>query len=151
MDNFLGQLLARILQHWRKMNSMQKAVIVGAAVTIVLTLYFLGKMATKPDLVPLFTNLNNSDAGAIITRLDDMTTPYELTDGGTTILVPNRDKDRLRIQLAMEDLPNRGVVGFESFSETRFGETDTDKRVRLLVALQGELTRTIESMQEVEA
>jgi flagellar M-ring protein FliF len=42
------------------------------------------------------------------------------------------------------------TIGFESFNETRFGETDTDKRVRYLVALQGELTRTIEYLDAVE-
>jgi len=55
----------------------------------------------------------------------------------------------LRLDLANE-LPQGGVIGFESFNEIRFGETDTDKRVRYLAALQGELTRTIQQMAEVE-
>ncbi|MBS4024758.1 MAG: flagellar M-ring protein FliF [Clostridia bacterium] len=151
MESFWEQFRGRFLQTWGKMNITQKVVVIGAGMTILFTLFVLGKMAAKPDMVPLFTNLTNSDAGAIMSRLEELATPYQLADGGTTILVPNRDKDRLRIQLAMDDLPRRGVVGFESWNETRFGETDTDKRVRLLVALQGELTRTIESLEEVES
>jgi flagellar M-ring protein FliF len=151
MESNWEQFRGQFMHSWGKLNITQKVVVIGAILIILLTLFILANLAAKPDMVPLFTNLTNSDAGAIMSRLEDMKTPYQLADGGTTILVPNRDKDRLRIQLAMDDLPRRGVVGFESWSETRFGETDTDKRVRLLVALQGELTRTIESLEEVES
>lgn len=151
MDSFWGQLREQLQGTWLKLNAVQKGLVITAVVTILLTMVVLGRMATKPDMVPLFTNLNSHDAGAIITKLDELKVPYDLADGGSTLLVPNRERDRLRIQLAMDDLPRRGVVGFESWSETRFGETDTDKRVRMLVALQGELTRTIESLEEVEA
>lgn len=151
MGSFWEQLQTRFLQTWRKLNIMQKSVVVGAGIIIVLTIIILGKIAAKPDMAPLFTNLSSNDAGAIINKLEELNVTHQLSDGGTTILVPNKDRDRLRIQLAMDDLPRRGVVGFESWSETRFGETDTDKRVRMLIATQGELTRTIESLEEIEA
>lgn len=151
MENSWLQIREQFLQAWNKMNITQKVIILSAVITIMTTIVILGRMAAKPDMVPLFTDLHSSDAGAIMSRLEDMNSQYQLADGGTTILVPNRDRDRLRIQLAMDDLPRRGVVGFESWSEPVFGETETNKRVRMLVALQGELTRTIESMTEVEA
>ncbi|MGE5545150.1 MAG: flagellar basal-body MS-ring/collar protein FliF, partial [Bacillota bacterium] len=44
-----------------------------------------------------------------------------------------------------------GAVGFEIFNQTSFGETETDKRVKYQVALQGELTKTIQSLDKVEA
>ena len=75
---------------------------------------------------------------------------YKLAEDGTTILVPANLKHQLRLDLANE-LPQGGVIGFESFNNTKFGETDTDKRVRYLAALQGELTRTIQQMAEVES
>ncbi|MGF7185184.1 flagellar M-ring protein FliF [Desulfitispora alkaliphila] len=145
------QIQEQVLTKWRQMNTAQKVAVSSSVVIVIITMIFLGRMATKPDYSPLFTNLNHNDAGAIAARLDDMRVPYELADGGRTILVPQREKHQLRIQLANEDLPRGGVVGFESFNESRFGETETDKRIRMLVALQGELTRTIESMAEIES
>ena len=82
-------------------------------------------------------------------KLKEQKVPYKLVDDGRTILVNAKDKYQLRLDMVNE-VNFSGVVGFESYNETRFGETDTDKRVRFLVALQGELTRTIEELDEVD-
>jgi len=103
----------------------------------------------KPQMEILYSGLSPENASAITAKLKEENVPYQLTDEGTTILVSAKDKYQLRLDMASE-INLSGVVGFESFNETRFGETDTDKQVRFLVALQGELTRTIEHLDAVE-
>jgi flagellar M-ring protein FliF len=82
--------------------------------------------------------------------LDEDKISYELENGGTTILVPPDVKDKTRLQLASETLP-RGETGFELFQESNFGETQTDKKVKYQMALQGELARTIQALDKIKA
>lgn len=134
---------------WQKFSNWQKVTFVG-----VIALFFIVAVTIifvqRPRMEVLYSGLNPDTASAMTAKLKDLKVPYELVDEGKTILVNADEKYQLRLDLANE-VNLSGVVGFESFSETHFGETDTDKRVRFLVALQGELTRTIEEMDEVES
>lgn len=138
------------LQFWQKLGKKQRYLIVGSAaalfLAILLSSYWLG---SRPDLVPLFTNLESKDAGEVAAKLKEMKIQYEIGNNGATILVPSKDVYKVRLDLATQGLP-KGNKGFEIFDQTKFGATDFQQKVNLLQALQGELTRTIEQMAEVE-
>ena len=101
--------------------------------------------------MPLFTNLTYSDAGDVINKLDEIKTPYKISDEGTTILVPAKEVYKTRIQLANEGLPKGGTVGFSDILEkTKLGTTDWERQIQYIYALQGELTKTIKGINAVE-
>lgn len=135
---------------WEGFALWQK-IVLGAilAVSIVAVVLVAYNMRQEPSMDILYTDLDAADAKTITERLTEMNVQYVLADEGKTVLVPEGDKYQLRLDLA--DLNLTGVVGFETYDTTRFGETDTDKRVRFQIALQGELARTIEQMEEVQA
>jgi len=146
-----AQLREQSSKIWSNLSLWQKGTLLGVVV-----LAFVGILVlciftfSQPAMEPLYTNLDPVDASSIAAKLKEQKVVYELADEGRTILVSSEDKYQLRLDMAGE-VNLKGIVGFESFNETRFGETDTDKRVRFLVALQGELTRTIEELDEVES
>lgn len=147
---FWTQMMEQFKKIWAGFKSWQKITIIGVlAVAIAGTVLFI-LSNSNPKMDALYTDLDAQDAGKIVAKLNEKKISYKIADEGKTILVPEDDKYQLRLELAQE-IDLSGVVGFESFNETRFGETDTDKRVRFLVALQGELTRTIEELDEVES
>ena len=155
MREYLLQLKTQAIELWQKMTKVQKIIIGCSAVLLFGTLILLARGATKPDYGALFTQLDDQQAGQIVAKLKEKKILYQLSDTGgsekgTTISVPTKDITQIRLELASEGLPTGGVVGFENFDNTKFGETDTDRRARYLRALQGELTRTIEGMAEVE-
>ncbi len=155
MREYLLQLKTQAIELWQKMSRIQKIILGGSAVLLIGTLILMARGATKPDYGALFTQLDDQQAGQIIAKLKEKKILYQLSDGGgadagTTILVPTKDITQTRLELAGEGQPTGGVVGFENFEKTSFGETDTDRRARYLRALQGELTRTIEGMAEVD-
>jgi flagellar M-ring protein FliF len=90
------------------------------------------------------------EAGSVQEKLKEIKVPFQLADGGKTIMVPGHVKDETRLTLINDNLPTGGVVGLELFSQTNFGETDTDRKAKYQRALQGELTRTIKQMQEIQ-
>lgn len=143
------QLTEQAKKMWSGMSNFQKATLTAVSVIALIAIFSLVWFAKQPNYEPLFTNLEPGTANAYLSRLEEMNVKVQLADEGRTIMVPAEDKYRLRIDLAGEvDVPG-SVVGYEIFNESKFGETDTDKRVKYLVALQGELTRTIEVINEV--
>lgn len=148
----MADLKEQSLRLWQNLNNRQKYMIFGAAALIFISIlawsYWWG---SRPDNVPLFTTLEAEDAGKVTAKLKEMKVQYEVQTGsnGTVILVPSQDVHKLRLELASQGLP-RGNKGFEIFEQNKFGTTEFQNKVQLLQAVQGELTRTIEQMGEVE-
>ncbi len=104
----------------------------------------------RPDYQVLFSSLSQEDAGEMIAKLKEKKIPYQLANGGTTILVPNDQVYDTRISLAAEGLPKGGGVGFEVFDRSNLGTTDFVQKLNYQRALQGELSRTIRQIKEIE-
>ncbi len=105
----------------------------------------------RADYQVLFGDLAPTDAAAMTAELDRMKVPYKLDNGGNTILVPAEQVYKTRLKLIGRDLPLHGTVGFELFNNTDLGMTEFAQKVNYQRALQGELTRTILSYEEIQA
>lgn len=150
MKQVLLKQKEKAISFWDRLSRVQKILFGSGFVVIILAAVFMISWLSKPNYVPLYTDLNTEDAAAITEYLKENTIPYQLENGGSTVLVPESQKYDVRLSLANEGLPTGGSVGFESFNETRFGETESERRVRYLVALQGELERTISKLDAVD-
>jgi len=104
----------------------------------------------RPDYQVLFSNLSQEDGGEILAKLKEKKISYQLINNGTTILIPRDQVYDTRITLAAEGLPKGGGVGFEVFDRTNLGTTDFVQKLNYQRALQGELSRTIKQIKEVE-
>jgi len=109
------------------------------------------RWASTPTLQPLFTNLAASDASAIVDQLDSQGVAYELADGGTSVLVPREDVYRLRLAMSSAGLPSSTDTGYALLDEQGVTASQFQQQVTWQRALQGELARTIGSIQGVEA
>lgn len=140
----------QVLRFWQNMDRRQRLLLAGVAVlTLVAVLGLSYWVGSRPDMVPLYTGLEAKDAGAVREKLKEMKVPHEVGGDGTAILVSAKEVYRVRLDLASQGLP-RGNKGFEIFDQSKFGTTEFQNKVNLLQALQGELTRTIEQLEEVE-
>lgn len=125
------------------------------SILIVLILSIVGFGAllfwnSRPDFQVLFSNLSHEDAGEMVNKLKERKIQYELTNDGTTILIPREQVYDLRLSLAAEGLPKGGGIGFEVFDRTNLGTTDFVQKLNYQRALQGELSRTIKQIKEIE-
>jgi flagellar M-ring protein FliF len=127
----------------------QKAV-TGIAVLFVLIGGFLfSSWAGKPSYTPLFTGLEAHDAQAVTEALKAQGTPYQLSNGGTSILVPANKVYASRIALSAQDLPSGGTVGWGILDKQGITASEFRQRVDFQRALEGELDKTISSMDVV--
>lgn len=105
----------------------------------------------QPDYRMLFSNLSDKDGGAIVAQLTQMNVPYKHTDGGGAIMVPADKVHDVRLRLASQGLPKGSVSGFELTESNRFGMTQFQERLNFQRGLEGELTRSIQSLSSVQS
>ena len=122
------------------------------AVTLALIGFFtfLILRVTAPEMMPLFTDLTLDDSAAIAKQLDREGVAYELHDNGNVILVPKDRVARLRMELAQSGLPKGGSIGYEIFDKSdALGTTSFVQNINAVRALEGELERTIRTLDSV--
>lgn len=104
---------------------------------------------SQPNFQPLFTNLQITDAGAVTAQLTTAKIPYELTNGGTTVLVPANLVDQERVTLSEQGLPASGTVGFSNLEKSGITTSQFVQQVEYQQALEGQLQQTIGSIEGI--
>lgn len=122
----------------------------GVTALLIVALLVGGWMLTRPKYEVLFRDLRPADAATIVAQLEKDKTPYRLDDGGATILTPAARLDETRLAIMGADLPLKGTVGFELFNKSDMGLTEFAQRINYQRALQGELSRTIMTIDAVD-
>lgn len=144
-------LFKQLGELWQRLDRRQRTGVIGGAVATLALIGALVFYATRPEYAVLFSDLRPADAQAIIEKLKQSNVPYQVSNGGTTISVPAERLSELRLQIAASGLLSGGHVGFDLFDRNNFGATDFTQQVNYQRALEGELARTLEGMEEVES
>ncbi len=147
----LQVLIAEAGRLWSRLprgRQVGLAVLAGLGVAA-LVLYF--SWSSSPPLTTAYANLDEKDSAQVVDYLKAQSIPYELAADGTTIRVPSDRVDEVRLSLAEQGLPQGSTVGFEIFDKTNFGATDFVQRINYQRSLEGELGRTINSLDAVES
>ena len=133
----------------RNMDSGKMMVILFLVSAVIAGLVFLVSWAGKPDFQYLFTNLPQEDTASIVSRLKEKNIPFQIDGNGSAVLVPRENLYEIRLEMASQGLPQGSRIGFEIFDDVKLGMTDFVQNVNYQRALQGELSRTINEIEEV--
>jgi flagellar M-ring protein FliF len=128
------------------------AAILGVAAGVAAALFALVlNVGTEPKSL-LYSNLDLKEAGSITQALDQAGIKYEAKGDGSTIFVGRDKVASTRIMLSSKGLPTSGSVGYEIFDQASpLGQTDFIQNLNRQRALEGELARTIRSLQGVSS
>ncbi|MBI2761783.1 MAG: flagellar M-ring protein FliF [Chloroflexi bacterium] len=142
--------IAQLRRLWSRLGRGQQMALIGVAGGALVFAFIFLNMGNKQTFVTAFTNLDPKDSAAAAEQLKADKIPYEVTpDGGTIKVTPDKLADA-RLKLAAKGLPQGGAVGFELFDKTSFGITDFAQQINYQRALEGELSRTINTLAQVE-
>lgn len=127
--------------------------IMGAIIVGMLLFFtFVSFRVSAPDMALLYSDLSNMDSSAVAAKLEETEIPYRISPDGTRVEVPQDSVGRARMLLAQEGLPNGGSLGYELFDEqSGFGTTNFVQNVNQVRALEGELARTIGSLENIRS
>ncbi len=147
MDTFFKNIIAFLGRLSVGQRVAIGTVVLGTIVALVgLTAWF-----QQANYALLFGNLPQTAASQVVEILQNEEIDYKLKDGGTAIYVPNDMVYDLRLRFAREGIISDGVTGYEIFDQSTLGMTDFMQKLNLRRALEGELSRTIASIDQVEA
>ena len=144
----LKETLGRLLEF---LSPRQKRLLFIGVPLFLSIAYAAHRVYDRVNYAPLFSNLSSQDGAAIVKELDAAKIPYIISAGGTAIEVPSGIVYSTRLKLAGKGVPAGSGIGFEIFEKTPFGVSEFTQQVNYLRALQGELSRTINSLSAVQS
>ena len=148
MENFLD-FLRQFGERFSELSQGKKVAALSLVALALASLLVMSFWLKTPDFQLLYANLSQEDAGAIVDKLKTQKVPFELSNGGRTIRIASDQLHEVRLQLASEGLPEGSDVGLEIFEDTPLGMTEFVQKLNFQRALQGELTRTIKTLDAV--
>lgn len=153
MQLLKGITLPPAARGWvERIGGERNVAILGVGVGSVLLILGLAHWATRPNWVPIYTDLPLESVGPITDRLGEAGIQFRIENGGAQLMVTTDDLARARVTLARDGgLPDAGRPGLELFDQPSWGMTDFTQRINYRRALEGELERTIGAMRGVEA
>ncbi|GAA6143255.1 flagellar basal-body MS-ring/collar protein FliF [Hydrogenophaga sp. 5NK40-0174] len=134
-----------------RLSNAQKLRLGGGVLAMFILALAAFFMTREPQWRVLYSNLSDKDGGAIVAQLTQMNVQYKHSDSGQSIMVPADRVHDVRLRLASQGLPKGSVAGFELMENNRFGMTQFQERLTFQRGLEGELTRSIQSLSSVEA
>lgn len=134
-----------------KIGPMRLFAALGITAVVAAALFALVFRVGGEEKALLFSDVEMAEASQITAKLDGAKIPYELRGDGTTIFVPRSKVMSARLMLSEDGLPSRGGIGYEIFDkQDALGATQFQQNINRLRALEGELARTIASIDGVE-
>jgi flagellar M-ring protein FliF len=129
----------------------QKAVTLAALLGAVLVAAVFVTLSGKPSYAVLFSGLQGQDAAKITQQLTTDHVPYQLENGGSTVLVPANDVAQARLNAAATGLPSQGTVGLSLLTKAGLTTSQITQQADYLQAIQGELEQTIDGISGVQS
>lgn len=138
------------LETLKQLGPARLAIMGSVLLGLLLFFVFVSMRVSSPDMKLLYDDLASGDSNAMAAKLEENQIPYKVSDDGVRISVPENDVGRARMLLAQEGLPNGGNMGYELFdTQNGFGTTNFVQNINQVRALEGELARTISSLDQV--
>ena len=144
-------ILGQLANFWRELPTVKRVALIVVTLTVLFGVLVFAHLGSQIHYATLYSELDVDDAGAIVEKLKTQQIPYKLSANGTAIQVPEERVAGLRLELAAGGLPRGGGVGFEIFDRSQIGATEFEQQVSLRRALEGEIARSIMTIDGVKA
>jgi flagellar M-ring protein FliF len=132
---------------------MRLAAIAGVGVSILGFFIYLMSRVAAPQMELLYGDLEMADSKVILEKLQTEKIPFEIRKDGAEIWVPKDRKNELRVKMAENAVPSGGrIAGYELFDkQDALGTSSFQQNINYVRALEGELARTIRSIDKVKS
>jgi flagellar M-ring protein FliF len=134
---------------WAKLSMGRRAGAMSIAGLLIVCLVGLGVWVGEKSYAPLYTNLQPENSIALVKILQEENIPYLVTKDGSTISIPPELVQPTLMKLAVRGTPGGQKPGLELFDKESFGTSSYVQRINYVRAIQGELTRTINTLRSV--
>lgn len=143
-------LLNDIGSQWSKLSLSKKVAAGSVFIIVVASMIALGVWVGEKSYTPLYTNMQPEASIELVKVLQEDRIPYLVGEGGKTVSIPPEFVQQTLMKLAVRGMPGGQKPGLEIFDKESFGTSSYVQRINYVRALQGELTRTINTLRSVD-
>jgi flagellar M-ring protein FliF len=142
-------LLAGLKQTVARLGLAKIATLAVVAIATLSLLLWVSSLSVEP-MGLLYAELDPAESAKIGQKLEELKVPFEVKGDGTTIMVPASQVAHARMELAGAGLPHQNGAGYELLDQqSPMNMTSFMQRIQRLRALEGELARTIVTLNGV--
>jgi len=139
LEETLHKTRLQITEYWEELDKKKRfnliLIIIFAIIIVTGIVYSL----TYTKYETLYSNMGLKDISQVTAKLDEMGTPWEMGKDQRSILVPAKNKSKVKVELASHGLPKQGYTFTDAFNDSTWTMTDYDKKQRSKLALESEL------------
>ncbi|MDH5559319.1 MAG: flagellar basal-body MS-ring/collar protein FliF [Deltaproteobacteria bacterium] len=147
--NFVADFQTQFQNFFQGLSIGKKIFLFTSLGSILLGLAAFIFFSQQVTWAPLVNGLNQEDASKVVQKLDELNIKYILQPGGGSIMVAGEDVDRVRLQIASTGIQMGGLVGYEIFDKNNLGATEFQQKIQYKRALEGELSRLITKIKQI--
>ncbi len=144
-----SDVLGRMKRFWGSLSRPMRWLTLGIAaalvVSLAVTLYL-----NRPRWEVFYRASDPGEVTALVEHLEELKVPYRITGSGLVVEVPESERSAANLAKAQAGLPSSGHVGLEIFDEPKFGATEFDRQVNYKRAIEGELSRSLMRIADIE-
>lgn len=149
--NLLGQL-APLSKRFMALGQARMIALLGGASLAIAIIVAAGLYLNRPTMETVYVGLEPEDIAKVSLALAEANMDFEVGPEGSSVLVPVGTVGRARAFLAERGLPDSANAGYELFDEVgSLGLTSFMQEVTRVRALEGEIARTIQSINGISA
>ena len=152
MNEGLKKLISQIKDLWSKWSIVQKVVLIGIAVAVIVALVLVVNLSSKSTEVPLFNVAITDEAqrDQIIYRLAEENVDVNISSSGILTVKDDATARKMRSILVREDLVPGNVDPWNLFDVERWTTTDFERNVNLQRSITNQIKQHIEALDEVD-
>lgn len=145
----LQRVVSQAREFTRSLNTRQKYLLAAGTLAVVVMLLLFVSWATQPEMKTLYSGMEASDAQALSSKLAARNIKAKISPDGTAVSVPADKLDAARMEVASQQPARTGRMGFEIFDQPTWASSDFHEQVNFQRAVEGELERTIQTLDDV--
>ncbi len=151
MEKIFGGIVGQFQAFYKSLGPTKRTALLASFFVAIITVGIVIFMTSGKDYAVLLTNVPNDQVSTIIDKLNQKNIPYQLQEGGKTVLVPKDFLHATQMQLMSEvGSAKLGNIGLEIFDKQEFGINSYAQKINYQRALQGELMRAINTLNAVK-
>lgn len=149
MKGMFSVLIAQLRDFFKSLTPVKRMSVIASVAIAVAALITIGLMSTRQDYVALIKDIDPAQTSSVINVLETKKIPYHIVDSGRTILVPHSFLPSSQMIIMSEVGSEKLAQGLELFDKQSFGTTTYEQRIKYQRAIQGELMRSISTIESV--
>ncbi|MBP3608376.1 MAG: flagellar M-ring protein FliF [Treponema sp.] len=151
MNEWLKNTIAKLKELWGKWKPIQKVILAGIIVVVIIAIFMAVRFSAAPSMVPLFnTPITDQKSRDDITyRLDEENIKYVVSQSGVISVADETTARRLRGILIRENLVPTTVDPFSLFDVTSWSTTDFERNVNLQRSITRMVTQHLEALDDI--